>query len=68
MRSASSAMSNVSCNRLSATIYFIKKEIFDMKYALAEFSAHIYGDRTFMVGSDHDLLLPAVNSPHLLQK
>ena len=39
-----------------------------MKYALANFSIDLLGDRPFVVYTDHASLRTAVNSPHLSQR
>ena len=39
-----------------------------MKYALAKFRVYLFGDRPFVVYTDHASLLTAVNSPHLSRR
>ena len=44
------------------------KEPLAMKYALANFSIDLLGDRPFVVYTDHASLRTTVNSPHLSQR
>ena len=44
------------------------KELLAMKYALAKFRVYLFGDRLFVVYTDHVSLRTAVNSPHLPQR